>query len=721
MAPAISLLSKSLRSNANQDQGSGYESKPSTNGSCVSSLTTSIVGPGPVINQSPREIDIVKRSISQDVTLETEVESVDLKDSLGSTSGSVLSVRRLGSSDSRSDRNELSIRRKFLMQDETMRQKEEKEEIDTSVSSITLESDIRLYHKTKSKSFHDIISESLVSRSRSMSRNRRKSSINAAGSHSLERIREESSRFTAVASVSSCSQLTEKEPASLTLTELESAPSESKERPSNRFDKLPSPFVRYSHDESSDLNNSSISNFDLSPHKKQYLQLSRGDQSTASTESYLSTETLEVISSLYEANIENESIISKLEHELSALEHERNALITSSDKMMQAMKDQETQLRAQLKRERKGFANASAAHKKEMKVWMDKASALSTKVLDLEQQAQTREVDDEVRAERIINLETNMAKLFVVYSANSSNESANEEHQTNISEEESCLRVFDTVNSETQNWMDKYNQLKRYYDELVVSNKRQRDEMQSEIRELKATVDKQGGENILNRTNSVESNCTCNDDLLNKICYLVDENTLLVERCQEFELLKEENNSLQKSLNEATNFAEAAQKSIDDLKSENAALEEELELERNACEYLRQESCQSECIDDLREANDKLAAGLEEKNDAMLLIKAEMESLKADKQSIKETVVKLRMENLKLQNEKEESQQAKPRPPPPPHPTYMKEKADLEARLYQIEKENADLKETNQGLAARICMLVDFIKEMKITEITSVC
>jgi chromosome segregation ATPase len=286
------------------------------------------------------------------------------------------------------------------------------------------------------------------------------------------------------------------------------------------------------------------------------------------------------------------------------------------------------------------------------------------------------------------------------------------------------------VDSEVQDWKHKYAQLERSHDELVERNKMQCDDHQSEIRLLKTSIEKLEEENKLIRTSisAASSGSTCNDDLLDKICDLVDQNTSLVERCQEFEVLKEENCELQESLKEATNCAETAKKSIEDLKSENAALEEELELERNACEYLRQESCSSDCLEELREANDRLTAELKEKNDAMHLIKGAMDSLKADQQSIKETVVRLRMENLKLQDEKEEVVKAKAIRPPPPL------NSDLESRLEQIERDNKGLREANndlstkltdeigrtksleqanKGLADRICTLVEFIKEIK--------
>jgi hypothetical protein len=724
MAPGINLLRRSLRTNANQDRGSDYESKPSTNASTVSSLTCSVVTRD-VIN----EINVVKRSISQDRTLDTEVESVDLKDSLGSSSGIALPVRRLSSSGSRSNhsnKNKDSIGRKLSIQDEVM--KDEESGIDTSsVSSITLESDIRLYHKTKSRSFHDIRSVPSVNRSRSMGRNRRVSSASAGASHSLERIREESSRFNTMSS--SCSQFTEKEHESLTLTELESVSGNNfkieKERPSNCF------IRNRSYDGSTSEHCISKFNLDTSQHKKQHLRriVSRGDQSTASTESYVSTETLELISSLHEAKIENESTIERLEHELSELACERDAFRTNSDRVVQVLTAQQTELEAQLKKERKGFANVSSLHKKELKDWMDKAALLSTKVLDLEQNAKNRELDDESRAEKILNLERNIAKLFKLKS-NSIDESGH--YDKDMEEVEKSLHAFDAESSEGKKLNDK-TQLR---DELLEQHNMQYEDLHSQLKKSQASIEKLQEENKLLKQSN-ESN-GCNDELLNKICDLVDENAELVERCQELEILKEENEVLHESLMESNSKLDTAQKTVDDLKSKNADLEEALELERNACEYLRQESqmYSDDCSDDLRVTNEKLTIELEEKNEAMKLIKTTMESLKADQQSIKEVVVKLRMENLQLRDEKEEAAKInKPvRPPPPPHPKSvgLKEKAGLEARLEKLEKENRVLSESNvalstklseekermkslevanKGLAARICKLVALIKE----------
>ena len=686
----------------------------------------------------PNESTLMKRGVSQDVTVETETDSFN--NSLRSSGASSLPVRRLSSSRSQgsrgSRRKDDSISRKFSIQDEILNRNEEKGEVDTSVSSLTLESDIKLYHTAKSKSFNELRNIPSIKSAKTKSKSRRRSSAaSVTGSYSLERIGEESTRGgTVVTSSSSCSGFTGNELASLSLSDLRSKTSSLSKRGGGINSFLND--TRSIHSDFETETKRSSGNFDSvpqpdeRPRKKHTLQriLSRGDQSTSTAGSYVSTETLELISHMHEANLENESTILRLQQELSEMTSERDAFRTNSDKIVQVMTSKQTELESQLKKERKGFANMSSKHEKELKNWKDKASLLSTKVLVLEKTAKDKELDDNTRSERISNLEKDMVRLFEMYSC-----SANEGQTSDLDETEieKSLRAFDASNLEVQRWKAKHARLEKTSEEIVNENKLRCEELYSEVNECKAIIKRLEDENDAIRRNSADMVTVADkNEMLSKISQLMDENALLTKRCHDIDSLKDE-------LNDANSLAQAAQQSIKGLKAENMLLEEALMVERstNKCSSVidyEGQSSSNNCLEDLKEANTRLIEELEEKNEAMKLFKTNLDALKSEQQTIKETVVTLRMENLKLRDEKEERETS--RPPPPPHPSTIstKDNTDIEARLNKLERRNKELRGSNaalseklsvetqktksleaanKGLAARICKLVDFIKE----------
>jgi len=79
-----------------------------------------------------------------------------------------------------------------------------------------------------------------------------------------------------------------------------------------------------------------------------------------------SEEALQLLASLHETNKQNEATIQTLQEKLADLSNERNAFRTKSESMMEDMLSQKAELEKELKKERKGFADASHAHKKEV-------------------------------------------------------------------------------------------------------------------------------------------------------------------------------------------------------------------------------------------------------------------------------------------------------------------------------------------------------------------
>lgn len=612
--------------NTNRDRGD-YESKPSVNTSTVSSLTCSVMEHRrPPATEMTMDIDVVKRFLSQDVTLETEADSVDMN--------------------SVSDSCRDPARRLSSIQDEVVNNNNRETEtnadpvVDDGVSSLTLESDIRFYRKAKSKSFNDVRRVPPVNLGGgSMSRNQ-------GVLYGLEGIREELTRSPAVvASVSSSSGLME-EP-SLTLTDLQSTCFHSTDLPrggggidSFMDDTSVDSFID---DAIADVQAASEGHDDISadyknggkPHKKNFLRriLSR-------VESYESSDTLELISLLHESNLENESTIKRLEQELSQMTTERDAFRTNSDRVMKVMSAKQTEMEDQLQKERNGFAQMSSVHKEEIKGWMDKASLLSTKILDLEQNAKTRDADDEVRARKIINLERSMAYLFNKIDGKVSNKIMNEDDVENIL----CTFEGTIRKSGGEHWKKKYH-------DLVGENKK----AQSDAKQCRATLKK----------------------LEDDIERLKEDNAEMRMR----ELIDENNVKMNESLIQT---ADAAKKSVEDNNSDKTALEEALELSSAA------------------------------ESEAMALLKATVDKLKADQQHDRETIVSLRMENLKL---KEGVGNAKPiiRPPPPPPPSTRRseDQTAFEARLEKLERANKDLKDINAALTTKLTVEAEKTKELR--------
>ncbi|KAL7478810.1 hypothetical protein ACHAW6_004568 [Cyclotella cf. meneghiniana] len=738
-------------------------------------------------------------------------------------------------------------------------------------------------------------------------------------------------------------------------------------------------------------------------HKVHSLQqhLNESERSTSSTESYLTSksETLELLSSLHETNLLNESTILKLQHQLNEMANERDAFRTNSERLMQVMSSQNAELKSQLKKERRGFANMSFVHKKELKEWMDKASVLSTKILDMETRAYAREQDDQLRSEKIINLERDISRLMDMYSKkNDTNDTKADEHkhcseasassssledgtehrleditaqyESQLKQQRSHIEMMDL---EVKCWKEKHDRMEKLYDELSSTSRGQCEELEREVNRCKTIIERMEKEKSIIRRNSTETSVSiCNDELLNKICEMVDENTLLVDKCNELEnalkrckldsqqeleaskvalqssirdliqdlksakeenaaalstiemlrsentqllasstekgekkekirnlvrhmrssftssttsvatnidevevtdhkgaqmteeehkealsvieemeqendilrksmkqamalasdmnkrmidfvasheatvvtyqeqldsirselrreklssevlsrelnQLKQENDKLKSSVREAHSLVDTAEELVRNLTSKNTALEDALSTEKNAVLFLREEvktvsserdksqdtcnSLQKEIemlrsslqdlekqasdtstvkhkdLSDLREVNEKITKELQEKKEALKLVKAALDSLKSEQRTIKETVVALRQENARLRDGEEKDNQEPGTPsrqksvlPSLSHmsPKSVKEQHDFEARLDKLERENRGLKEANaslsaklfdemektdglqvanEGLAARICKLVTFIKQNQVAPV----
>ncbi|KAL7539323.1 hypothetical protein ACHAXR_009180, partial [Thalassiosira sp. AJA248-18] len=95
-----------------------------------------------------------------------------------------------------------------------------------------------------------------------------------------------------------------------------------------------------------------------------------------------SERTLQLLSSLQITNEQNESTIQNLQEQLTDLTNERNAFRNNSERMMEVMTKQKSHLEKELKKERKGFADVSHSHKKEIEEWKKKTIKAERKIRD---------------------------------------------------------------------------------------------------------------------------------------------------------------------------------------------------------------------------------------------------------------------------------------------------------------------------------------------------
>ena len=229
-----------------------------------------------------------------------------------------------------------------------------------------------------------------------------------------------------------------------------------------------------------------------------------------------SEETLQLLASLHETNEQNEATIQTLQEKLADLSNERNAFRTKSEGMMEDMMSQKAELEKELKKERKGFADASHAHKKEIE----------------ELQRSKRRLEKRLR-----NSE----------GRGSQNDLAHDESASFATSSELDLQTkYSQLKSKYREVRSKLKDLERRHDDLM----EQKDDeaamvgaLENKLEGCRIVIDSMKGkaneqsESSLGRRGSTGSSGSLgvNDELVMKIGDLADENGRLVVKVQKLE------------------------------------------------------------------------------------------------------------------------------------------------------------------------------------------
>mmetsp|Transcript_11564 Transcript_11564/g.24659 ORF Transcript_11564/g.24659 Transcript_11564/m.24659 type:complete len:1393 (+) Transcript_11564:306-4484(+) len=104
-----------------------------------------------------------------------------------------------------------------------------------------------------------------------------------------------------------------------------------------------------------------------------------------------SENTLDRLSSLHKTNQQNEDTIQKLQQQLTDITNERNAFRNNSERMMDIMTKQKTQLEKELHSERRGFADVTHSHKQEIEEWKGKLKRSERKCKDVEAKLKSKQ------------------------------------------------------------------------------------------------------------------------------------------------------------------------------------------------------------------------------------------------------------------------------------------------------------------------------------------
>ena len=102
-------------------------------------------------------------------------------------------------------------------------------------------------------------------------------------------------------------------------------------------------------------------------------------------------EILELLADLQETNLQNETTIQHLQAALVELTHERDGEHKKSNKLMKIMARHRTEWEDEIQQERKGFADVSHKHKKEIERWKRKVQKLGKRCKHLEYELKEKE------------------------------------------------------------------------------------------------------------------------------------------------------------------------------------------------------------------------------------------------------------------------------------------------------------------------------------------
>jgi len=294
---------------------------------------------------------------------------------------------------------------------------------------------------------------------------------------------------------------------------------------------------------------------------------------------------------------EEASIQSSLQQQITDLTNERNALRTNSERLMEVLTQQKSELETELTNERKGFANVSHSQKKEIEELKNKAKKMERKYKKMEGQLKVSKGIErkDTHNESIFSLDMSTSELgnealhlastfgVDMSSTLSSNDTTTQAEKNlhfallKMSEMEARhAEQIQQFQSDNTSMKDQADEMKTKYDEL---NKEHQDFLNTrddETATVSALENKLEGYRIviesMKKVDSTSPNDTsdeaasvaknANDELVEKIGDLADTNGQLLAKCQKLERELQSQSSSSSPLHHLTKELELCQMKI---------------------------------------------------------------------------------------------------------------------------------------------------------------
>jgi len=274
---------------------------------------------------------------------------------------------------------------------------------------------------------------------------------------------------------------------------------------------------------------------------------------------------------------EEASIQSSLQQQITDLTNERNALRTNSERLMEVLTQQKSELETELANERKGFANVSHSQKKEIEELKTKAKKMERKCKKMEGQLKSSkgiERKDTQHNESIFSLDMSTSELgnealhlastfgvdmsSTLSSSDTTTQAEKNLHFALLKMSEMEARHAEQIQqlqSDNTCMKDQTDMMKTKYDELNKEHQDLLNVRDDETATVSALENKLEGYRIVieslekaeSSDQSVTSTKNVNDELVEKIGDLADTNGQLLAKCQRLERELQSQSSLSSS------------------------------------------------------------------------------------------------------------------------------------------------------------------------------
>jgi len=284
---------------------------------------------------------------------------------------------------------------------------------------------------------------------------------------------------------------------------------------------------------------------------------------------------------------EEASIQSSLQQQITDLTNERNALRTNSERLMEVLTQQKSELESELTNERKGFANVSHSQKKEIEELKNKAKKMERKCKKMEGQLKLSkgiERKDTQHNESIFSLDMSTSELgnealhlATTFGVDMSSTLSSDTTQAEKNLHFALLKMSEMearhaeeiqqLQSDNTCMKDQADEMKTKYDELDKEHQDLLNSRDDETATVSALENKLEGYRIVieslekaeSSDQSVTSTKNVNDELVEKIGDLADTNGQLLAKCQKLERELQSQSSSSSPLHHLTKELELCQ------------------------------------------------------------------------------------------------------------------------------------------------------------------